>query len=63
MKAILYTRVSTKDQSTLRQVNDMRSLKEFEVVKIFSEKISGFSVSVIDRPVLQTLVLDYLQDR
>ena len=53
MKAILYTRVSTKDQSTLRQVNDMRSLKEFEVVKIFSEKISGFSVSVIDRPVLQ----------
>lgn len=53
MKTILYTRVSTKDQSTLRQVNDMKSLKGFDVVKIFSEKISGFSVSVDNRPVLQ----------
>ncbi len=53
MKAVLYTRVSSKDQSTLRQVNDMKSLKEFDIVKIFSEKISGFSVSVSDRPILQ----------
>ena len=53
MKAILYTRVSTKDQSTLRQVNDMKSIGEFEVVKVFSEKISGFSVSVSERPILQ----------
>ena len=53
MKSILYTRVSSKDQSTLRQVNDMKSLQEFEVVKIFSEKISGFSVSVDERPILQ----------
>ncbi|WP_425390778.1 recombinase family protein [Ekhidna sp.] len=60
MKAILYTRVSSKDQSTLRQVNDMKSLKEFEVVKIFSEKISGFSVSIDDRPILQK-ALSYLR--
>ena len=53
MKSILYTRVSSKDQSTLRQVNDMNSLQEFEIVKIFSEKISGFSVSVSERPILQ----------
>lgn len=53
MKSIIYTRVSTKDQSTLRQVNDMKSLKGFEVIKVFSEKVSGFSVSVENRPVLQ----------
>ena len=53
MKSILYTRVSTKDQSTLRQVNDMKSLKGFEVIKVFSEKISGFSVSLNERPILQ----------
>jgi DNA invertase Pin-like site-specific DNA recombinase len=53
MKSIIYTRVSTKEQSTLRQVNDMKSLKGFEVLKVFSEKVSGFSVSVNNRPVLQ----------
>ena len=53
MKAILYTRVSSNDQSTLRQVNDMKALDGFEVVKVFSEKVSGFSVSVNDRPILQ----------
>ena len=60
MKAILYTRVSTKDQSTARQVNDMKSLSEFEIVKVFSEKVSGFSVSVDDRPILQK-ALSYLK--
>lgn len=60
MKAILYTRVSTKDQSTARQVNDMKSLPEFEIVKVFSEKVSGFSVSVDDRPILQK-ALSYLK--
>ncbi|WP_421878789.1 recombinase family protein [Marinoscillum sp.] len=53
MKSIIYTRVSTKDQSTLRQVNDMKSLKGFEVIKVFSEKTSGFSVSLNERPILQ----------
>lgn len=60
MKAILYTRVSTKDQSTARQVNDMKSLPEFDIVKVFSEKVSGFSVSVDDRPILQK-ALSYLK--
>ena len=57
MKSILYTRVSSKDQSTIRQVNDMKSLKDFEIVKVFSEKISGFSVSLNERPVLQKALL------
>lgn len=60
MRAILYTRVSTKDQSTLRQVNDMKSLDGFEIVKVFSEKVSGFSVSVANRPILQR-ALSYLK--
>ncbi|MEO9475610.1 MAG: recombinase family protein [Cyclobacteriaceae bacterium] len=53
MRAILYTRVSTQDQSTTRQVHEMKSLSDFDIVKVFSEKISGFTVSVQDRPVLQ----------
>ncbi len=57
MKAILYTRVSTKDQSTARQVNDMKGLDGFEIAKVFSEKISGFSVSVENRPILQKALL------
>ena len=60
MKAILYTRVSTKEQSTARQVNDMKSLEGFDVVKVFSEKISGFSVSVDNRSILQK-ALSYLR--
>ena len=60
MKAILYTRVSTKDQSTARQVNDMKSLSDFDIAKVFSEKVSGFSVSVDDRPTLQK-ALSYLK--
>lgn len=57
MKSIIYTRVSKKDQTTARQVNDMRSLKGFEVLDVFSEKISGFSVSFSKRPVLQKALL------
>jgi len=60
MKAILYTRVSTKDQSTARQVNEMKSLPGFQIAKVFSEKVSGFSVSVGDRPILQK-ALSYLK--
>ncbi|QCK15224.1 recombinase family protein [Mangrovivirga cuniculi] len=53
MKAIIYTRVSSKDQSTKRQLNDMKSIHGFEVVKVFSEKISAFSKSSFQRPGLQ----------
>lgn len=53
MKSILYTRVSTRDQSTLRQINEMKSLDGFEVTKVFSERVSGFSVPINERPILQ----------
>jgi len=39
----------------------MKSLKGFEVMDIFSEKISGFSVSINKRPVLQKALL-YVQE-
>ena len=53
MKAIIYTRVSSKDQSTQRQLNDMKSVSGFTVEKVFSEKISAFSKSADQRPGLQ----------
>jgi len=62
MKAILYTRVSSKEQSTLRQVNDMKSLAEFKIEKVFSEKISGFSVPLYERPGL-TKALKYVDEK
>ncbi|WP_422358907.1 recombinase family protein [Reichenbachiella sp.] len=60
MKAIIYTRVSTKEQSTARQLNDMKSVKGFSIDKVFSEKSSGFSISIFDRPVLQA-ALQHIQ--
>ncbi|MEP3387191.1 MAG: recombinase family protein [Reichenbachiella sp.] len=59
MKAIIYTRVSTKEQSTARQLNDMKSVRGFSIDKVFSEKSSGFSISIHDRPVLQA-ALQYI---
>tara|TARA_Y100001980_G_C14556902_1_gene352965 strand:+ start:46003 stop:46635 length:633 start_codon:yes stop_codon:yes gene_type:complete len=61
MKAILYTRVSTKDQSTLRQVNDMKKVSGFDIVKTFSEKLSGFSKRISERPILQK-ALQFVND-
>lgn len=53
MKSIIYTRVSSNDQSTQRQLNDMKTISGFDVKKVFSEKISGFSKSADQRPGLQ----------
>ena len=53
MKAIIYTRVSTQDQSTQRQLNDMKAIKDFSIQKVFSEKISAFTKSADQRPSLQ----------
>ena len=53
MRSIIYSRVSKSDQSTHRQLNDMKSKNDFEVIKVFSEKISGFTKSASERPVLQ----------
>ncbi|NMM50324.1 recombinase family protein [Marinigracilibium pacificum] len=57
MKSIIYTRVSSKDQSTKRQLNDMKSISGFEVAQVFSEKISAFNKSSFHRPVLQKALL------
>lgn len=56
MKAVIYTRVSSKDQSTKRQLNDMKSIQGFDVVNIFAEKISAFSKSSSQRPGLQEAI-------
>ncbi|MBF8962156.1 recombinase family protein [Pontibacter sp. FD36] len=56
MKAVIYTRVSTQEQSTLRQVNDLKKVEGFEVVKVFSEKISGFSKKMEERKQLQAML-------
>jgi len=61
MKAIIYSRVSTKDQSTNRQIDDMKSIPNFEIEKVFSEKISGFSKSIDQRVELQR-ALNFLQE-
>jgi len=61
MRAIIYTRVSSKDQSTQRQIDDMKSIRGVEVDKVFSEKISAFSKSADQRPGLQ-LAFSYVKN-
>jgi DNA invertase Pin-like site-specific DNA recombinase len=56
MKSVIYTRVSTKEQTTARQVSDLKKAEGFDVVKVFSENISGFRKSVQERPVLQSML-------
>jgi putative DNA-invertase from lambdoid prophage Rac len=51
-KAIIYTRVSTSGQTTDRQVKDLRETG-YEIIKVFSEKISGFNKSITERQELQ----------
>lgn len=61
MTAAIYTRVSTQDQSTARQVNDLKKVEEFDVVKVYSEKISGFSKKMEERKQLQAM-LRYVEE-
>lgn len=56
MRAIIYTRVSSKDQSTKRQLDDMKAVYGFNVVDMFSEKISAFTKSASERPGLQKAI-------
>jgi DNA invertase Pin-like site-specific DNA recombinase len=56
MKSVIYTRVSKDEQSTKRQINDLSSAPGFEVVKVFSENISGFTKSVDEREQLQAML-------
>lgn len=63
MKAIIYARVSTSAQDYERQLDELRSYSKrmgYEVVKEFSEKISG-AKKVEEREVLSDL-LDYVQN-
>lgn len=61
MKAIIYTRVSTGKQTTTRQVNDLKAVTGFEVVKVYKETISGFTKAIGDRKELQK-ALKYMAD-
>lgn len=56
MKAIIYTRVSKTTQSTQRQVSDLSELNGYDVVRIFSESISGYTRSAFERPELQKAI-------
>jgi DNA invertase Pin-like site-specific DNA recombinase len=56
MKAIIYTRVSKSSQSTQRQVSDLSELNGYDVVRIFSESISGYTRSAFERPELQKAI-------
>lgn len=58
--AVIYTRVSTTEQSTSRQVNDLKQKEGFNVVKVFSENVSGFSKRMEERKQLQAM-LSYVQ--
>src|SRR5690606_40175262 len=56
MKAVAYTRVSTSDQSTKRQVNDLKQVEGFQIQKVFSENVSGFSKGMEERKELQDML-------
>lgn len=56
MKAIIYTRVSKTTQSTKRQVSDLSELNGYEVDRIFSESVSGYTRSAFERPELQKAI-------
>jgi len=56
MKSIIYSRVSKSTQSTQRQVSDLNEIKGFDVLKIFTESISGFTRSAQERPELQNAI-------
>lgn len=56
MRAVAYTRVSTLDQSTKRQINDLKQVEGFHILKVFSENISGFSKSMEERMELQNML-------
>ena len=60
MKAVIYSRVSHQSGSTDRQVNELKQVKGYQVVKTFKESISGYTRSIEDRPEL-TRALDYVE--
>ena len=61
MKAIIYARVSRSDQSTQRQIQELTRVEGYEIVRIFEEKISGYSKASSERPELQKAI-KYLKE-
>lgn len=61
MKAIIYSRVSTNDQSTSRQINELKEVDGYEVKKVFKESISGYTKLIEERPELIN-ALKYVND-
>ena len=59
MKAIIYSRVSSKGQSTKRQVSELKKVQGFEIQQVFREKLSAFKNKAIERPELQNAI-DYM---
>ena len=62
MKVVIYARVSTVIQDYDRQIDELRDYAErmnFQVVKVFSEKVSG-AKKVAERNALSEL-LDYVE--
>ena len=57
MKAIIHSRVSTNDQSCSRQINELKDVEGYEVVKIFQESISGYTKAIEERHVLQQAII------
>lgn len=55
-KAIAYTRVSTSVQSTLRQATELKNVQGYDVIKVYKEKISGYSKSITERKELQNAI-------
>jgi DNA invertase Pin-like site-specific DNA recombinase len=49
MKAVIYSRVSTNQQSNSRQVNGLKDIHGYEVIKTFTESISGYTKSYSER--------------
>jgi DNA invertase Pin-like site-specific DNA recombinase len=61
VQAVIYTRTSTTRQSSDRQVNELKSVGGYKVVKTFTESVSGFTKSVNERPKLQSAI-KYMMD-
>lgn len=56
IQAVIYTRTSTLRQSSDRQVNELKSIEGYKVVKTYTESISGFTKSITERPKLQSAI-------
>ena len=63
IQAVIYTRTSTSRQQVDRQVNELKSVEGYKVVKSFTETISGFTKSVHERPKLQSAIKYMIDNR